>query len=533
MYIDPRMPAVDRCVLRAVIDRHVVERPDKVFAVFENGESWTYADLHHRVRRAAAALQALGVRQGDYVLSWQPNGPHAILTWFGLNYLGAIYVPVNTAYRGTLLAHVIENAGASLIVLHGGLADRLAGVPPGTLRRAIVVGTPNAALGLEVIDAAVLARDTGRELVPPEEPIAPWHVQNVIYTSGTTGPSKGVLSSYLHLWSTSMAFHFVTEDDRGMANLPLFHAGGTGAVYRMLVKGASVAVVDSFRTQTFWQDIRSTGTTILTLLGAMTPFLMKEPPSPRDRDHTLRAVSMVPLSEDSHQFAERFGVDIYTTFNMTEVSCPLFSQRNPVKPGSCGEQRPGVEARVVDENDCEVPPGTTGELIVRTAMPWAMNSGYHRNPEATAKAWRNGWFHTGDVFRMDAEGTFYFVDRLKDAIRRRGENISSFEVEREITAHPAVREAAVVAAQSEFAEDEVMAIVALVPGCTLDATTLIEFLQPRLPHFMLPRYIRFLDELPKTPTQKVQKHLLRADGRTPDTWDSTAAGLRFKRERLA
>jgi crotonobetaine/carnitine-CoA ligase len=175
----------------------------------------------------------------------------------------------------------------------------------------------------------------------------------------------------------------------------------------------------------------------------------------------------------------------------------------------------------------------TGELILRTDMPWAMNGGYHRNPEATAAAWRNGWFHTGDAFRRDAEGTFYFVDRLKDAIRRRGENISSFEVEREIIAHPNVREVAVVATQSEFAEDEVLAVVAPMPGCSVDAAELAEFLRPRLPHFMVPRYIRFLDELPKTPTQKVQKHLLRADGRTPDTWDSAAAGLQFKRERLA
>jgi carnitine-CoA ligase len=500
--------------------------------VFESGELWTYRDLLVRVRRAAAALQALGVQQGEYVLSWQPNGSHALLTWFALNYLGAVYVPVNTAYRGTLLAHVIANSGASLIILHGGLADRLANLPPGTLRRAIVVGQPNADLDIEVIDAAMLAQH-GPDPAPPAEPIAPWHIQSVIYTSGTTGPSKGVPSSYLHLWSTSMAFHFVTESDRGMANLPLFHAGGTGAVYRMLVKGASVAVVDSFRTQTFWRTIRQTQTTVLTLLGAMTPFLMKEPPSAQDRDHTLRAVTMVPLSDDSAAFAERFGVDVYTTFNMTEVSCPIFSRRNPTSPGSCGEPRPGVQARVVDENDCEVPPGTVGELIVRTDMPWAMNSGYLRNPEATAQAWRNGWFHTGDAFRMDSDGTFYFVDRMKDAIRRRGENISSFEVEREIMANDAVLEAAVVAARSEFAEDEVMAVVAPVPGASINAAALIEFLRPRLPHFMLPRYIRFLSELPKTPTQKVQKHLLRDEGLTIDTWDSVAAGLQFKRERLA
>jgi crotonobetaine/carnitine-CoA ligase len=385
---------------------------------------------------------------------------------------------------------------------------------------------------MESIDWSVL-READGEPAASAQPISPWDIQSIIYTSGTTGPSKGVLSSYLHLWSTSMAFHFIGEDDRGMANLPLFHAGGTGAVYRMLVKGASVAVVDSFRTQTFWDTIRATRTTVLTLLGAMTPFLTKEPASPHDRDHPLRAVMMVPLADDAAAFAERFGVDVYTTFNMTEVSCPIVSGHNPTKLGCCGEPRPGVEARVVDENDCELPPGAVGELIVRTEMPWAMNSGYNRNPEATARAWRNGWFHTGDAFRRDAEGTFFFVDRLKDAIRRRGENISSFEVEREIVAHPDVREVAVVAAASEFGEDEVMAVVACVPNRALDPADLLTFLQPRLPHFMMPRFIRFLDDLPRTPTQKVQKHLLRDEGRTPDTWDGMAAGMRFKRERLA
>ncbi len=532
MHLDPKMPAVDRCVLRAILDRHAAERPGKVFAVFESGESWTYGELHARVRRAAAALQRLGVRQGELVLSWLPNGPDAVTVWFALNYIGAVYVPVNTAYRGALLAHVVADLGASLIVLHGGLADRLAALPAGALRRGIVVGPANASLAFDTIDAAVLSAADG-DPADPDRPIAPWDLQSVIYTSGTTGPSKGVLSSYLHLWSTSMAFHFVTETDRGMANLPLFHAGGTGAVYRMLVKGASVAVVDSFRTQTFWQTIRATGTTVLTLLGAMTPFLMKEPVSAGDRGHGLRAVTMVPLADDARVFTERFGVDVYTTFNMTEVSCPIFSGPNPAKPGSCGELRAGVQARVVDENDCELAPGDVGELIVRTDMPWAMNGGYHRNPEATARAWRNGWFHTGDAFRMDADGTFYFVDRLKDAIRRRGENISSFEVEREILAHPAVREAAVVGVQSEYGEDEVMAIAALVPEQALNATALVEFLRPRLPHFMVPRYVRFVDELPKTPTQKVEKHRLRAEGRTPDTWDGLSTGLRFKRERLA
>ena len=218
---------------------------------------------------------------------------------------------------------------------------------------------------------------------------------------------------------------------------------------------------------------------------------------------------------------------------MTETSWPLISGRNPRVRGTCGRPREGYEVRIVDENDCEVAPDTVGELIVRSDIPWSMNHGYHNNPEATARAWRNGWFHTGDAFRRDPDGNFFFVDRLKDAIRRRGENISSFEVEAEVNAHPAVREAAVVGVPSEFGEDDVMAVVAPVAGKSVDPAELLQFLVPRMAHFMIPRYVRVMPELPKTPTQKVQKNLLREAGVTADTWDREAAGIRIRRERLA
>ncbi len=217
---------------------------------------------------------------------------------------------------------------------------------------------------------------------------------------------------------------------------------------------------------------------------------------------------------------------------MTEISTPIISDANPLKRGTCGLKREGVDVRLVDENDCEVPIGAIGEMMIRTDRPWGMNSGYYKNPEATAKAWRNGWFHSGDAFRQDEDGYFYFVDRMKDAIRRRGENISSFEVEAEVVAYPDIQEVAAIGVPNELSEDYVMVVVAPIAGRTIDPVALIEFLRPRMAHFMIPRYVRIVSELPKTPTTKVQKAELRKQGITADTWDREKAGIKIKIDRF-
>jgi crotonobetaine/carnitine-CoA ligase len=531
-FADPRIPPRDRCVLRHLLDRLVRETPDRPFAWFDVGETWSFERTRAEAARTAAGLQQLAVGRGDRVLVWLPNSPLMLRCWFGINYAGAAYVPVNTAYRGSLLEHVIRNADAKLMIVHADLVERLQDIDLSRLERLVVVGGETGFDRLPVSGIDALGAP-GDEPAPLDSPIDPWELQSIIYTSGTTGPSKGVLSSYLHLYTMSVsARDWIVADDRRLVNLPLFHAGGTSGTYGMLAKGASIALVDSFKTDTFWDTIRRSGSTCLTLLGAMTPFLMKAPPGPQDRDHTLRSAFMVPLTEDAAAFSARFGVDIYTTFNMTEISCQLMSERNPTKAGSCGKVRAGASVRLVDANDCEVPVGEIGEMIVRDERPWGLNHGYNSNPEATAKAWRNGWFHTGDLFRKDADGTFYFVDRAKDAIRRRGENISSFEVENEVNAHPDVRECAAVGVASELGEDELLVIVAPVPGRSVDPQELLEFLRPRMAHFMIPRFIRIMDDLPKTPTQKVQKHLLRDEGVTGDTWDRDKAGVKVSRDRL-
>lgn len=530
---DNRIPAAEACVLRPMLEKWAASQPDKVFVKVSNTEEVTYRQMRDLAASAAAGLYRLGVRQGDNVIVWMPNTIDCMRVWFGINWLGATYVPINTAYKGHLLEHVLENAGARIIVAHASLAGLLVQVETARIETVVIFGgDPVPIKDLGVVPSTVL--DQGDESGLPDVSIGPWDVQSIIYTSGTTGPSKGVMSSYAHLHAMSGAegFYMLAPQDRYMCNLPLFHVGGTIPVMGMLSRGGSIALVASFSTEEFWPKIRETETTVVLLLGAMTNFITKRPPGPEDRDHPLKKVIIVPLSEDAPAFAARFGVETYTLYNMTEISTPLVSELNPGKIGSCGRARAGVELRLVDEHDCEVAPGSVGELIVRTDAPWALNSGYYRNPDATAAAWRNGWFHTGDAFRMDADGTFFFVDRMKDAIRRRGENISSFEVEAEIAAHPLVNEVAVVPVPSELAEEEVMCVVAPVPGQTIDPKELLEFLLPRLPHFMVPRYVRIVDALPKTPTQKVQKHLLRSAGLTEDTWDREKAGVKIKRQQL-
>jgi crotonobetaine/carnitine-CoA ligase len=529
------LPTRDECVVRDLLIRRAEEHPDREFMLFEAGTRWTYAEALARVRRHAAGWHAQGVRAGDFVLSWQANGPMAVTTFLALNFLGAVYVPLNTSYRGALLEHAIRQSHARLMIADGRLTDRLTALGAGVIEslaldKLVVIGDERpAATGLVANSAESL---TAAGETPPEADIAPWDTHMVIYTSGTTGPSKGVLSSYIHSYTAATGFRNIGPGDRNLMQLPMYHVGGVYAVLWALIYGGSSVVVDAFSVSRFWEIVRRHDITTVGLLGTMAQFLLKQPESPDDTKHPLRSVIIAPFDENAMAFGRRFAVPTYTEFNMTELSVPLWAGPNPTLPGTCGKPQRGIEVRLVDENDIEVADGASGELIVRPQQPWTMSHGYLNDPEATAKAWRNGWFHTGDLFRRDADDNYFFIDRLKDAIRRRGENISSFEVESAILQHSSVREAAVVPVPGEGSEDEVLAVIALVPETTLVPADLIEYLRDKLAYFMIPRYLRIVGELPKTPTQKIEKHVLRSAGITDDTWDRQAAGIRVDRERL-
>jgi crotonobetaine/carnitine-CoA ligase len=523
------------CVLRYALQRNARDKPDAVFAAFEGGERWTFAQTLRAVEDLAGNLHDLGVRQGDHVVLVLPTSPLALRVMFAINYLGAVYVPVNPALKGSSLEHVLDNAGARLAVVHDSVLDRvMAAAPPALVT---MVRTSDEVMlppdGITIHGVSVLTKDSP---APPEpaRAIQPYDTQSIIYTSGTTGRSKGVLSSYMHSFSCvgPDAWSCLTADDRQLLHMPIFHIGGAFIATVALCVGSSIAVVSHFRTEGFWDQVRELEVTSAFLLGAMATFLLKQPPNPGDRDHGLRMVFIVPLGQSARPFHERFGVDVVTLFNMTEICTPLISRANPLKDNICGRPRAGVEVRLVDTHDCVVGDGEVGQLILRTEAPWALNHGYNNNPQATAEAWRNGWFHTGDAFIRDADGDYRFVDRLKDTIRRRGENISSYEIEVELLSHPSVREAAAIPVPSEFSEDEVLVVLAAAGGASIDPETMIRYLLPRMARHMVPRYIRIVDELPKTPTAKVEKHVLRAQGLTDDTWDRERAGIVLRREAI-
>lgn len=516
----------DHAVLRYVLERHAKLTPQAPFVDFWQGEKWTYAETLQAVRERATTLHKHGVRRGDHVLCYMRNGPDLLATWFAINYLGAIYVPINVSVRGNPLAHILSDAGAAIMVAEARFLDNLREVPPGALKEVIVCGesgrgAPEAIERIrlhslpqeERVDSAALNLDV---------PINSWDTYAIMYTSGTTGNAKGVVSSYTQIYTMGPDAFPVADDDRCMICGPIFHVGSTLFVYAMLARGGSIGMMTEFKTQHFWDAVRDTGSTFVLLLGVMSSFLLKQPASTDDTRHPLRRAFLCPFTAESVVFSKRFNVEPWAIYNMTEISTPLHAGPDIVAENVAGTPRPWYELRIVDENDMERPHGEIGELVVRSHRPWALLKGYHNNPDATMKALRNGWFHTGDIFRIDEDGRYIFVDRLKDVIRRRGENISSLMLETEILLDSRIKECAAVAVPSELSEDEILVAVVPVSGKHITPEELLEVLSTRLPHFMIPRYVRVVDEIPKTSSGKIQKNALRNEGIVPGTFDREA-----------
>lgn len=508
-------PRREDSVLRYILERNAAENPDEIFASFEGGETWTREQTVHEAYRSANALRAMGVGQGDRVGLMLRNGPDFLRAWFGAHSLGASLVSINLSYKQTMINHVIATSPVVALVHEPDFADLL---------------------GTTDFDGILLTVDQlqSSDLTPPElaRPIEPWDVHLTGYTSGTTGPSKGSLTANIQVLTQGNVINEVWglgESDTFLIDLPMFHTAAQAAVFASAGSRTRIAVRTRPAMSTYWTVARETGATAAILVSTMAAFLEKQPFHEDERRHNLRLVMSGPQPKDPEGFVSRFGIENLTTcWASTESSAAITHKPDagPLPPTSCGRARDGYQLRIVDEHDNEVPHGQPGELIVRTDAPWIQSGGYIGLPEATAAAWRNGWYHTGDVLIEDEAGFFYFHDRVKDALRRRGENISSFEVERDVLGHPDVADVACIGVPSDHeTDDEVMIFVVLKPGAEMDFPAFGADLVERMPRFMVPRYVEVVAELPRTATMRVQKNILREIGVSPSTWDREASSL--------
>ncbi len=506
-----------------------------------DGSTLKFEEAYNEVLRWADALEQLGAKAGQPVVTIFSNSFNAYKSWLGCGWLGAIESPINTNYKGDWLTHVINNTEAEIILTEARyaqavfeIADRLPHI-----KQCVVFDTAEMAyqetsdpLPFNVLPAAAfLSNASARERNEPE----PWDLSSLIYTSGTTGRSKAVMVPWRHLKSALQSGYFPRDrlDDLSLyCPYPVFHITGKGGYYNATIFGNPSVIREAFSPTDFWNDIKTYQPNGLVLLGPLAQMILDQPAQSGDADNPMQTIVMAPVIPDVDAFCARFDLDVFTTFNMTEINCPVISAPSPCTGEnykSCGKVRDDVEVRIVDDNDIEVPANIPGEMIVR-GEPWELNAGYWNMPEKTVEAWRNGWFHTGDAFTYDEDGNFYFVDRAKDYIRRRGENISSFEVEAIVNQHPDVAESAAAAVPADQGEDEVKVAVVLNPGVEFDPAQLIEFLAPRMPRFAIPRFVEIWEELPKTEaTARIQKAKIRDAGVSESTWDRHVAGVKLPR----
>ncbi len=487
------------------------------------GLDQTVGAFNTSVNRTAALLASLGVAKGDRVALMLGNSAEFLWGWFACAKLGAIYVPINTDYRGDVLAYQLEKADITHLLIEVIWLDRLVEIAGRltSLKHVLVRGESDdvALEGCTVTSLSAANAESERE---PEVVLHYTDAHAISFTSGTTGPSKGVLASNCHVMTFALDWARcvgLQPNDRLHSCLPQFHAIATWLGFLpALMAGANVTVVERFSASRFWDEVREADATIVHGIFSMIPILLKQPARPDDATQPARRFYIGQQNDD---FEKRFNCRIIEVFGSTETGIvtytPLDAER---RRGSCGRfNTETFDVSLVDDADNEVAVGEVGEIVVRPRQPFSMLGEYYNMPCESLTAFRNLWFHTGDSARRDKDGYVYFVDRKKDAIRRHGENISSFEVESVVNRMPEVLECAAVAVKSDLAEDEVKICVVRKPGAELTAEQLWDFCDAQMPRFWVPRYIEFLDELPKTPNQKIQKYLLRDAGRGGELHD--------------
>jgi crotonobetaine/carnitine-CoA ligase len=535
-----------RMTVADLLDQRAAEQPDKVLVACGE-ERRTYGEAARAAATFAAGLDAAGVGAGDRVAFLVPNRMERIDLFFGCARLGAVQVPLNTFLKGEFLRHQLADSGAAAAVVDGpglaALAPLLPDLP--ALRRLIVLyddagdgPVPPVPASIEVIRFAELegrSSTADPDLPRPQ----PSDLAAIVYTSGTTGPSKGCRINqgyYVHIGAAWQAALELRADDLYLTAFPLFHLSGQAlALMATLQRGATLILEEAFSASTFMERARAVGATVVMGVGAMAQAILATPPSPSDRAHSVRLCSWIPLPAARQlEFEDRFGTAVSAEgYGQTECAPVTFSPASGERRrATAGRPAPWLDVRIVDGDDVEVPPGEVGEIVVRPLEPDSLFSGYWGRDAETVATFRNLWHHTGDYGRMDDERFVTFVDRKKDALRRRGENVSSMELEAAILAHPGVVEVAVHAVESPSTEDDIKACIVPAAGeGEVTADELFEFFAEHLPYFAVPRYVELVPELPKNALGRVLKHELRSRGVTPVTWDFEKLGLTVERDR--
>lgn len=525
---------------KIVVTQQARDQPKKIAIRFVDGPDWTFADVEKQALSVAAGLQALDVQSGDRVAAMLKNGPEYCSLWWGAHFSGAVLVGINTESLGAFLQHALAISEAKILVVDAMFVDRIIPIAPclPSLAQLVVVNGESILSSLSIENMSIkpfaaLQRD------PAEYQAVPLNYSDLaclIFTSGTTGPSKAVMMPHAHcyLFGLGTIEHGdLSSNDIYYVNMPLFHANAMlMQVYACLISGATAIVRERFSASCWLPDIHKYQITHTNLLGVMSEFIAKQPPTEADKTHRLRHIFAAPITKNSvEMFKSRFGVEnVLELYGMSEVNIPLYSPRSAPKTGSCGKPYARYfDVRIADPiTDEPLIAGKVGEIQVRPKQAYGFMSGYFNMPDQTVQAWRNFWFHTGDAGYCDDQGYYYFVDRIKDSIRRRGENISSYEVESALLEFPDITECAVIAVNSDIpgGEDEVLAIVATLKG-NLNVVSLLAHARSAIPKHALPRYIRHLaaDKFPRTASHKVQKHVLREQGLTQDTWDTESDGF--------
>ncbi len=532
----------EQLTLRTLIERRVETDPDGEY-LDVCATKISAHEVYNTANRLANAFAQLGVLPGDRVATLIENSPEAVLSWWGAVQAGAIAVPINTAYKGEYLRHQLADSGSKVLVVEAALVDRAAQVVDqlDNLDHLIVIGEPPVEVRGTVHqwDDLMTASDT-----PPTAVVSPADLATFVYTGGTTGLSKGCMLS--HNYHAALAAQIGicwerTAEDVVWTPLPLFHFNAiTTAVVGPLFFGGRASIYRRFSVSNFWSEMNRVGATITSTLGTMAYLLAHDvdrPEMPRsgapEANATLRLIGAAPLPvEVDSVIKERFGVRTFSgAYGVTEASLvswqPTGMTNRPNAAGVINDEY--FDVRIFDDDDNEQPRGSDGEIVLRPKRPHVMFEGYWGQPEVTVVTSRNWWYHTGDIGRIDEDDYLYFVDRKADYLRRRGENISSFEVERILMGHGQLADVAVHAVPSQLTEDDLKITATLKAGAELTEEQLFRWCIDELPYFALPRYIEFRSELPRSPVGRVLKRELRDEPIGPTVFDTEASGITYDR----